>query len=70
MSMNPSCRSADFGMAAKGFVGSEMARSSMSVGKSLRPKSGDGLLLLAVIVSIGAPSMYDDRSLPYNALLA
>ena len=43
----------------------------MRVGRSLRPKSGDGRWILpAVIVDIDAPSMYDDRGLPYRALLA
>ena len=58
-------------MAAKGFVGSDKACSSMSVGKSLRPKSGDGRwILLAVILDVGATSVYDDRGLPYRALMA
>ena len=48
-----------------------MARSSMSVGKSLRPKSGDiESILLTVIFDIGAPSVYGDCGLPYRALMA
>ena len=42
----------------------------MSVGKSLRPKSGDGRwILLGVIVGVGATSVYDGRGLPYRALM-
>ena len=56
-------------MAAKGFVGSTMAYSSMSVGRSLRPKSGGRRsLLLAFIFGIGAPSVSDGRGLPCRAL--
>ena len=58
-------------MAAKGFVGSKMACSSMSVGRSLRPKSGDRrLILLAVIFIIGATSVDDRRGLPCKVLMA
>ena len=58
-------------MAAKGFVGSTMACSSMSVGKSLRPKSGGRRsLLLAFIFGIGAPSVCDGCGLPYRTLMA
>lgn len=58
-------------MAAKGFVGSTMACSSTSVGRSLRPKSGGRRsLLLAFIFGTGAPFVYDGRGLPCRALMA